>query len=85
MKQNSTRCTPDTCSALSFSNFTMELNEAVKIMTANHAPLLKSRQASTSSLNPLIMPPPKRPESGGFSNSPLSGLGSSPIGSQVNI
>lgn len=85
MRDSLTRYAADTCSALSFSNFTMELNEAVKLMTANHAPLLKSRQASTSSLNPLIMPPPKRPEGAGFSNSPLSGLGSSPIGSQVNI
>lgn len=53
-------------------------------MTANHGPLLKARGSTSGppSLNPLIMPP-KRPD--GFNNQSMSGMNSSPIGSQVSF
>ena len=58
----------------------MELSDTIKVMLANHGPLIKPRPGNPG-LNPLIMPP-KRPGEGGFGNSPLSGIGSS-IGNQV--
>ena len=60
-----------------------ETADNVKIMTTNHGPLLKARgSVSGPSLNPLIMPP-KRPD--GFNSQSLSGMNSSPIGSQVSF
>lgn len=66
--------------SLLFSGFSMELGEAVKVMLANHGPLMKSRLNSSSGINPLIMPP-KRQDA--FGSSSLPGLSSSPIGTQV--
>lgn len=67
------------CLQLHLSSFGMDVNETVKLMLTNHVPLMKSR-AGSSNLNPLIMPP-KRAE-GAFGSSALSGINSSPIGSQ---
>ena len=65
-------------------NLSKETSENVKIMGANHGPLMKARGSVSGppSLNPLIMPP-KRPD--GFNNQSMSGMSSSPIGSQVSF
>ena len=65
-------------------NLSKETSENIKIMGANHGPLMKARGSVSGppSLNPLIMPP-KRPD--GFNNQSMSGMSSSPIGSQVSF